>query len=97
MNSKIKNNAKDLTHELEWFTKLLDTRMKLYFGKDCEYKDVLEVNPPKITNNSLYGNFIEYYQLNFVERVALVISLIPHIKPELLDIFFIYKEYSKKS
>jgi len=88
MNSKIKNNAKDLTHELEWFTKLLDTRMKLYFGKDCEYKDVLEVAPPKITNNSLYGNFIEYYQLNFVERVALVISLIPHIKPELLDIFF---------
>ena len=42
----IKNNAAVLNSEIEWFMRVLDTRIKLHFGHECSYKDVIEVEPP---------------------------------------------------
>lgn len=89
MESKLKYNAEDLSKEIEWFTDLLDTRMKLYFGKECKYMSIADVKIPEFSNSkSMYASFIEHYSLSFYERVALVLSIIPHIKPQVLDIFF---------
>jgi len=85
----IKNNAAVLNTEIEWFMKVLDTRIKLHFGHECKYKDVFEVEPPLLNKDeSMYGNFVNHYQLTFEERVIFFLSLIPHIKPEILDVFF---------
>ena len=40
------HNAAILDAELDWFFKVLDTRIKLQFGHECEYVDVFEVEPP---------------------------------------------------
>ncbi|MBN1480884.1 ATP-binding protein [candidate division KSB1 bacterium] len=85
----LKLNTQVLNSELEWFVKLLDTRLKLHFGHDCEYQDVYDIPCPTISpNNTSYAKFINYYQLSFEERVVLLLALIPHIKPQLLDVFY---------
>ena len=94
VNEKLTNNARDLNLELEWISKLLETRMALYFEKESRYKNIIEVSPPEFSeNSSLYASFLHHYSVTFEERVALVLALIPHIKPQLLDLFFDSHDY----
>lgn len=89
MESKIQQNARDLEQELAWFSRVLDTRFKLYFGQEAEHGDVFEIIPPDLNeSNSPYAQFIRHYQLSFTERSAVILSLVPHIRPQLLDVFF---------
>ncbi|TQV87427.1 ATP-binding protein [Aliikangiella coralliicola] len=89
-NDFITQTAAVLNKELDWFYRILDTRIKLHFGHECEYQDIFEIEPPKLEtgNQILYNQFIEHYQINFAERVVLILALISHIKPQMLDVFF---------
>jgi hypothetical protein len=85
----LRQNANDLEQELAWFAQVLDTRFKLYFGQEAAHDDVFAIPPPDLNHSaSPYARFIRHYQLSFVERLALVLSLIPHVRPQLLDVFF---------
>ncbi len=85
----IEQNAVALNAELEWFFRVLDTRIKLQFGHDCEYADVFDVQPPDLEpDRSKYGSFIKHYDLNFAERLIFLIALVPYVRPQLLDVFF---------
>lgn len=87
---KIAANAGALNEELEWFSEVLDTRLKLYFGQECVYDDITEVVPPLHEgSDSLYAHFISYYKLSPEERIVLLLALIPHVKPHLLDVLFL--------
>lgn len=82
-------NANALEQELVWFTRVLDTRFKLYFQQETNYKDVCEIEPPVLAASlSPYANFIDHYEVTFSERITLILALIPHIRPQLLDVFF---------
>jgi AAA+ superfamily predicted ATPase len=39
-------------------------------------------------DHSVYADFVRYYQLTEAERLALMLALIPHIQPHMLDVFF---------
>ncbi len=85
----INKNALSLQNEINWFTLVLDTRMKLYFNNDCAYKKIQEVIAPNVAKDkSSYAQYISDNNLNFEERLALILAITPHVKPELLDIFF---------
>ncbi|MCI5137047.1 MAG: ATP-binding protein [Candidatus Electrothrix sp. AR1] len=85
----IRLNAHDLELELHWFAAVLDTRFKLYFTQESEVQDVFDLAPPDLSGaESPYANFLRHYRLTFAERVTLVLSLVPSIRPQLLDIFF---------
>ncbi len=82
------SNAAALKTELDWFYRLLDTRIKLHFGHECRYSDIFEIEPPELDpTGSMYGHFVDHYDLTFAERAVFVLSLVPHIKPHLLDVF----------
>ena len=82
-------NAHDLELELNWFAAVLDTRIKLYFSQESEVQDVFDLAPPDLSGSeSPYADFLRHYRLSFAERTALILSLVPHIRPQLLDIFF---------
>jgi len=87
---KIRKNAHDLELELTWFARVLDTRFKLYFNEQTEYRDIFEVEPPALQEaDSDYARFVRHYELTFSERLAVMLGLVPHIRPQLLDIFFL--------
>jgi AAA+ superfamily predicted ATPase len=89
MESKTKQNADDLEKELTWFARILDTRLKLYFGQQADHKDIYEIVPPDLRGSeSPYARFLRHYRLSFAERGAVILSLIPQIRPQLLDVFF---------
>jgi len=91
------NNARHIRREIEWFTRVLDTRLKLYFGQECEIPDIFKIPPPKLNDfESIYSNFVNLNNLSFEDRIVLILSLIPHIKPQLLDIFFKKNDFHDK-
>jgi AAA+ superfamily predicted ATPase len=82
-------NARDLEQDLAWFAQVLDARFKLYFGQETTVRDVFEVAPPDLSaSESPYARFMQHYQVSFAERTAIVLGLTPHIRPQLLDVFF---------
>ncbi len=82
-------NATTLERELSWFTMVIDVRLKIYFGQECEFEDVMDVTPPPLQeDDSVYASIVNHYRMNFMERVMLVLALAPHIRPQLLDVFF---------
>ena len=82
-------NAVSLNKELEWFARVLETRLKLYFKEPADYQEVTQITAPEAAvDGSVYDTFVDHYNMSFAERMVLVLALIPHIKPELLDVFF---------
>jgi len=85
----IKKNAVVLNIELDWLYQVLDTRLKLHFEHECEYQNIFEIAPPELDGDeSVYSNFVCHYELSGAERIAFLLSLVPHIRPQMLDVFF---------
>lgn len=86
----IKKNADVLTRELQWFSEVVDTRLDLYFGNETEYSSVFNVKPQiHPEEDTPYVRFINHYEMNPAERIVLVLAIVPHIMPQLLDKFLI--------
>ena len=82
-------NARDLELELRWFRLVLEARFKSYFGDNVEADGVLDIAPVDLSGSqSLYASFLQRYSFAFAERLALVLALVPHLRPQLLDVFF---------
>lgn len=90
INPILLSNSKDLNHELDWFKKVLDTRLNLYFGNESAIKDIYEISPPENKNSSSnWARLLRELNAGFSERLAMVLALIPHIQPQLLDVFLV--------
>lgn len=105
VSNKIKQNAADIHAELEWFREILKTRSRLNAREESEYRDVYEISPPVFNgSDSAYSGFIKKHELGYEERFLLILAMVPHIKPELLDLFLsknkntdqIYTEFGGK-
>src|SRR6185369_7698079 len=87
--TKIMENAADLERELTWFRSVLEARLELHLGKGAPLGSVLDLAPPDLGGSSSeYAGFVRRHQLSFVERLALVLALVPHLRPQLLDVCF---------
>ena len=70
----IEKNGAVLEAELEWFYKVLSTRIKLHFDQECAFKDIFDILPLHFdVNGSAYGNFVHHYDLTFAERLVFVL------------------------
>lgn len=91
--NKIKANAGDIEKEINWFREILKTRSVLNARKESKYSDVYEISPPGFNSKgSAFSGFVKSNKLDFEERFLLVLGLVPHIKPELLDMFLVKNE-----
>ncbi|MEC4678497.1 MAG: ATP-binding protein, partial [Nitrospirota bacterium] len=89
MDDKMQRNAEDLEVELLWFAQVMNARFKSYLGEEAEAQDVFEVRPPDLSaSQSEYAKFLRYYEFAFAERFTVMLALVPHIRPQLLDVFF---------
>jgi AAA+ superfamily predicted ATPase len=95
--SKIEANAVDIDREIAWFREILKTRSLLNAKKETEYKSVYEISPPYLNGStSAFATFIQNHQFDFEERFLLALALVPHIKPELLDMFLAKNETTQQ-
>ncbi len=89
MTKPIQENSRDLEKELTWFEQVVDTRFKKYFGQASQGPDVFERTPPDLKGSSShYASIVRRYQMSFAERLCLILALVPHIRPKLLDVFY---------
>ena len=90
---KIASNAADIEREIAWFREILRTRSLLNAKKETKYSSVYEIEPPYYNGGaSTFASFIKKNQFNFEERFLLALALVPHVKPELLDLFLVKNE-----
>lgn len=83
------HNSATIEREIAWLTAVIDIRMKLYFKNECDYSDIFEVEAPSLkASSSAYADFVLEYKFKSGERLALILSILPHVKPELLDVFY---------
>ena len=82
--------AQTIEHEIAWFEKVADTDLVLYFKNESEFDSIYAHQPPNLEGiNSPYAQLVNEYQLCFEERLILILALIPHLKPQCLDVFLI--------
>ncbi|HRI62590.1 MAG TPA: ATP-binding protein [Polyangium sp.] len=85
-------NARDLERELAWFAQIIDARFKHYFSTTTptsgSLAEVSHIAPPDLSDSpSPYASFLRHYKVDFIDRVALVLTLVPYVRPQLLDMF----------
>jgi adenylate kinase family enzyme len=80
-----KYNFKMATY-IEWFSQILTVAIQLYFQQKCKYKMLKEVCPPK---ENWLESIIDRKEITFDEQIVIMLALMPHIRPQILDIFFI--------
>ena len=83
-------NAASLAREIDWFSKVLETRISLYFGQPAKYQDIGLIEAPDLQeDHSDYALCIKEQEMDLDERIVLILALLPHIRPQVLDTFFI--------
>lgn len=87
-NQIILENAKALEQELTWLSELIAARLDRYFNK-ARAGSLQDVKPPDLSaDKSNYARFVNEHELSFAERMVLILTLCPHVRPEILDGFF---------
>ena len=83
-------NSHTIQAELSWLEALIDTRLKLYFQTDSDYAAIEQVPLPPLGNDmSPYAQLVREHALSGADRLVLILALAPHVRPQLLDCFFV--------
>ncbi len=84
----INANTASLENELEWFYNVLQARMKSYFGGGEPFS-LKSMPPPTLdADDSMFSRFVRHYRLSPAERLILMLAFVPHLRPQLLDLFY---------
>lgn len=81
-------NARDLDTELDWFEEVLEARLCSYFERRNPVA-LPNLPPPDLSSSaSNYARLVTQLNLRGCERLILILALIPHIRPQVLDILW---------
>ena len=75
-----------MRESIEWFNRALAVAIQLYFRQECEYGRLEEVHPPR---NGWMEGVTGCPDIRFGERIVVMLALMPHVCPQVLDIFFV--------
>ena len=82
-----RSNANTIEQELEWFQQLILLRGKITFEQSLPEEEISKLPMPSVENqNSPYANLIKKHSMSMEERLVLILALIPHVKPSMLDL-----------
>ena len=88
-------NALDLLDEIKWFEVVVQTRYKIHDGEDCEVTSIYDLPAPELAEKeSIYAEFVRFYRLSTSERLILLLAILPHICPQVLDLFLVKAQAS---
>ncbi|MEM8998651.1 MAG: ATP-binding protein [Bacteroidota bacterium] len=79
-----------LEQETSWFEQVANASLNTYFSDKHANNEIFNRPPPELTEStSPYAKLIHELELDFSERLVLILALMPQIKPQALDIFLI--------
>ena len=84
-------NAEDIARDLDWLASMLEARLARYFATPSSSPalDSLGYLPPAFDpEHSAYAEFLSRCELSTDERLILLLALAPHLRPQLLDVFW---------
>ncbi len=88
--TEIKTNAMTLDQEIAWFKKVLAARFDIYFQRASAIDDIQIITPPDVsTDQSEYARIVREYRMGFDERLVIILTLLPHLQPHVLDSFLL--------
>lgn len=97
MADALKENARDLEAEFAWFARVVDARLKSYFAPGGPHDGVLDMAPPDLDGSrSNYACFVREHELPPAVRLVIVLALIPHVRPQLLDVLWTRNEATQR-
>jgi hypothetical protein len=77
-----------LAFELDWLMQLIKMRINLHTDSAHDHEDFAEPPPPSLPeDNSEYARFVNENGLSIQERIVLILSMAPYLKPHLLEVF----------
>lgn len=83
-------NAAVLERELAWLSEVIDARIRHYLGNERGSRDLREIEPPRLQDEeSTYTRILRENVICFEERILLLLALVPHLKPQMLDPFLL--------
>ncbi|MFT3734752.1 MAG: ATP-binding protein [Rhodocyclaceae bacterium] len=92
-------NGQDLERELEWFASQLELRLKAYFGDPSQSPPLPQEDapPPDLSaSQSSWSRFLQRYDISAAERLLIVLALVPHLRPQLLDVLLTRNEVTQR-
>ena len=82
-----------LENELAFCNYALNLRFEQYFSAENDENKNLRVEQIELNDlsndDSPYGLLVRKYSLSFDERFLLILALVPHLVPQMLDMFFL--------
>ena len=84
------DNLKILYEEVEWLEKVIHQVITSYLKQDGHENVWTEIEIPNVENarDTWYGSFLQSWQLNKFERLALALTMSVHLRPNILDVFY---------
>ncbi len=74
-----------MKEHISWFHAVLSVAIQLYFQQECPVQSIKQVQPP---NSGWLEDMTGRKQISFEEKIVIMLALMPHIAPQILDIFF---------
>ncbi|MEP7120332.1 MAG: ATP-binding protein [Byssovorax sp.] len=97
MDHALKDNARDLERDLDWLARVLDARLKSYFGKAEAPPHPLDSPPPSLEeSHSPWAEFLRAHAVSAPVRLIVLLGLVPHVRPQLLDVLLLRNEASSR-
>ncbi|OOG70724.1 ATP-binding protein [Algoriphagus sp. A40] len=88
MVSKAHDNAQTIQLELDWLQQILKARSALNANPGSGPAELLQIPAPDLSGfDSTYADLVRKLHLGPEERFLLILAAVPHIRPQLLDMF----------
>lgn len=71
--------------EMDWLHQVFTFRLNQYFSRETTFNSLADIQPPALEKGTPYSDFIINNQLNYRERLLLILTLAPHLSPDFLD------------
>ena len=88
-------NARALESEIAWFSRLLEARFAHYFAQPATPFEAPPA-PALDEDASWYAGVVREYAMGDDERVVLMLALMPHLRPQALDLLFTQNQVQGK-
>ncbi len=88
----IPGNAQVIEREIGWFRDVMDRRLSQHVRQDGGDPVALLPAPLVPAARTPYGDVIRRFEMGPAERLLVVLALLPHVRPDVLDPFLIQNE-----